>query len=344
MKKHLNSIVRKSPNENKLNNKLTLTQNERNLPLPLSFFKEFKASITEQDIAFYPNLTKFTKKLANYIGVKPSNIMLTPGSDAAIKILFEAYNVEGRNIVTTDYHFPMYSVYASIHQTEVKTVKYQNDKINIKQVIEAVDENTEFIILANPNSPLGDHTKITDIIKLLKTGIPVIIDEAYIELTKKDSVVTLISEYSNLIVLRTFSKGFGAAGMRVGYIVSGNHNMKTISKLKFMYEIAGIAAKYCEFILDNIKNYESYLRTTLKGKQDLYRSLSKPSSNVVTQDTDSSWFFIRGKKNNNNLHKLFEEQKISIRTIVLPDGNEWFKLNYDLAIESTNLKTLLINA
>ena len=344
MKKHLNTVVRKSSKENKSNNKLTLTQNERNLPLPSSFFKEFKDSIVEQDITFYPNLTKLTNKLAKYLDIKPSNIMFTPGSDIGIKLLFEAFDVRGNNVVTTNYHFPMYSVYANLTQCYLKLVEYKSNRMSINDILSAIDDDTKFVLLANPNSPIGDYMKVTDIIKLLKTGIPVIIDEAYIELTDKESVVTLIEDFKNLIVLRTFSKGFGAAGLRVGYIVSNIANMKIINKLRFMYEISGISAKYCEFVLDNIKNYESYLRSTMKGKKDMFKSLSKPSSNVITTGTDSSWFFIRGKKNNDNLHNIFEEQRVSIRTTVLPDGIEWFKLNYDLAIESTNLKTLLINA
>lgn len=345
MKQHLKKVFRKIGKESKLDKNLVLTQNERNLPLPASFFSNFKKSITEKDISFYPNLTSLTKKIAEYINVTPDNILLTPGSEVGIKTLFEVFDLKDKNIVTTDYCFPMYDVYAEIHQTELRKAKYKGMKIDINSIWAQVDNNTAFIILANPNSPLGDYTKRDDIIKLLELGIPVIIDEAYIEFSYHNSVVDLINEYSNLIVLRTFSKAFGAAGLRAGYIVSNIDYMKIIRKLRFMYEISGIAAKYCEFVLDNVKNYETYITKTLENKEDLYEALDKGNNSHKLINTESSWFFIRGKKNNDKLEKIFKDNKVTLRTLRLPTDNEiWYKFNYDLAIESTNLKSLLQNA
>ena len=342
MKEHLHHITRKDNSEDKESYKVVLTQNERNLPLPNSLLTKFKQSITDRDIAFYPNLTPLKQKIAEYNKIDQNQILLTPGSDIGIKLLFELFDVKNKNIITSEFCFPMYQVYADLTQTELKRVPYMGMSTDVDSIIEAIDQDTVFILLANPNSPIGDYIIQSDIEKLLDTGIPVIVDEAYIELTNKDSIIGKISKYSNLIVLRTFSKAYGAAGLRVGYIASSPEIMKVLNNLRLMYEISSLSAKYVEFILDNIKHYESYIRNTLEYKEELYENLKKTQNKILVHNTDSSWFWIRGKKENKAIDKILKEEKISVRKMILPvDNQEWIKFNYDLMLESTKIRKLL---
>jgi glycine/serine hydroxymethyltransferase len=109
-----------------------------------------------------------------------------------------------------------------------------------------------------------------------------------------------------------------------------------------MFEISSLSAKYVEFILDNIKHYESYIRNTLEYKEELYENLKKTQNKIVVYNTDSSWFWIRGRKNNKAIDKILESEKISVRRMTLPvDNQEWIKFNYDLMLESTKIKKLL---
>ena len=342
MKNHLQKVIRKDNTENKKEFKIVLTQNERNLPLPQSLLTEFKESITDRDIAFYPDLSPLKQKIAHYSRVETDKIFITPGSDIGIRLLFELFDVKGKNVITSEFCFPMYQVYADINQAELKRVKYSGMNTNVDGIIEAIDEDTQFILLANPNSPIGDYIIKEDIVKLLETGITVVVDEAYIELTNYSSIIESIYTYPNLVVLRTFSKAFGAAGLRVGYIVTSETIMNSLSKLRFMYELSSLSAKYIEFILDNIKHYESYIRNTFEYKDELYENLKKTQNKILVHNTDSSWFWIRGRKDNKAIDKILSDEKISVRKMVLPiDNKEWVKFNYDLKLESTKIRKLL---
>ena len=167
MKKHLTKIVRKNKLENKDLYKVVLSQNERNLNLPDSLFNNFISSIKQKDIFFYPNIKNLRSKLAKYLGVKGYNLLFTPGSDLGIKTIFESFDLKGKNIITSNYCFPMYNVYAELYECKIKKVRYTDKGLNFRWILDKIDEDTQFIILANPNSPLGDYYTFDQIKTLL---------------------------------------------------------------------------------------------------------------------------------------------------------------------------------
>jgi len=340
MKKHLKNIVRKSNLLDKTAYKYVLDQNERNFLMHKGKWQDFINSLRQEDFFFYPNSKKFVRKLAKHIRVREYNIMLTPGSDTAIKTIFEAFELKGKNIVTTNYCFPMYDVYADLYEANLVKARYKRERFKIRNLIEKINEDTEFIIIANPNSPLGDLYTFDEIKMLLDTGKYVVIDEAYIELTEAESVTTLIDEYQNLIVTRTFSKGLGAAGCRLGYIVSCRENMEILSKFRMMYEVNSIGLLYGEYILDNYPEYLRYLQTTIKQKKLLVSQLQNMHYNIV--DTDCTWFFIEKTE---RLEQIFRDHWVSYRTLTLPGrrSSEWIKFNYDLALRNTYFINDLLN-
>jgi len=334
VKKHLEKVIRKFNIEDKKSFNYVLTQNERNIPIPKNLFEGFKDSIEFTDISFYPNLETLKHKIKKY--VSHEHVFLTPGSDVGIKTIFELFDFTDGEVLTTNYCFPMYQVYADIYQATLVKVPYKNFKFNIKELINKINNKTKLIIIANPNSPIGDTYTLEEIKLLLDQGIPTVIDEAYIELSLAESSVELINKYDNLFVTRTFSKGLGAAGCRVGYICSNKHNIQLLNKLRLMYEVSGISARYCEFILDNFILYKQYLNDMLIEKTKFIQELST-LSNFRIFDTDSSWFFLL---KNENSDKFIRQNNISMRSLVLDfmNGTEWYKFNYDLKIKQNKIK------
>ena len=326
VKKHLKEVVRKYNTEDKESFDYVLTQNERNLPLPENLYNKFISNISFRDISFYPNLDPLKTKIKEY--VKCNNIFLVPGSDVGIKTIFEMLDLKGKEVLTTNYFFPMYKVYSEIYQAKIVTANYSTFNFNIYELFEKINKDTQLIIIANPNSPIGDTYTLDQIRTILDKGITTVIDEAYIELSDAKSAVELIEEYDNLYVTRTFSKGFGAAGCRVGYICSNEQNIGMLDKLRLMFEVSGIAAKYCSFILDNIEYYQKYLKDLLSEKKKFIRKLEM-KHNFRIFDTKSSWFFLQ---KNRETEKFIEENNINLRETKLDflDNSIWFKFNYDL--------------
>ena len=274
MKNHLHKVKRKFDYTNKNDYDFILNQSERSQSIPHSYYTKFLRSLKQEDFAYYPNTKNFKEKICEFYNVKPENLFLSDGSDVGIKSIFETFTTCG-NIVTSEPSFPMYGVYASLYNCSYKGIHYDLDtrQLSIENMLSFVDNNTQLIILANPNSPIGDYKTIDEIKPLLDTGIPILIDEAYIEFSGKESMIQYIDEYPNLIVTRTFSKGFGAAGCRVGMTFSNPHYIENISKFRQMYEISGVSLKYCEFLLNNHHLVDTYIQEVVEEKKKVVSML-----------------------------------------------------------------------
>lgn len=334
--KHLESVVR-IQNKSRLHNRsIDLTRNEKITDYPVDFFKNFLFSLTADDFKYYPTVDTLYYKLSKHLNVKRENLLITPGSDTAIKTIFEAIDLNGNEVLTTNFYFPMYDVYSSLENAKLIRASYLSNRFNITDLLEYITDKTKLIVIANPNSPLGDYHSIEEFKPILDTGIPVLIDEAYIELTNKKSFVSEIENYPNLMITRTFSKGLGAAGCRVGYIVSNSENMELLNKYRFMYEINAVAVKYTEALLDQYELVQDHIEKTLNGKSELVDLLK--SKNIDVVDTDSSWFFIKKEPNED----LLQRDGLKFRYLKLPDDKSiWVKFNYDRIIPNTNFYKML---
>lgn len=336
-KEHLHTVERRISLEDKSKYTYVLSQNERNYRLPKKLWNKFLKTVNQEDFFFYPDTRILKTKLANHHKISEKEIFITPGSDIGIKTVFEILNLTDKKVLTTSPCFPMYSVYSNLYNVSIEYVKYTSPVLNFSDIISSIDSNTGLVILANPNSPMGDYLTEEQIRQLLDTGVPLLLDEAYIELSYLQSYTPLCFEYTNLFILKTFSKGLGAAGCRVGYIISQKQNVDILNKHRFMYEISGMSLKYALFILDNFKYFKKTNLKLLKEKQKLVEYLS---FNYTIVDTKSSWFFIQTTP---KLKTLLDKHRVLYRELVIPGKNEnWIKFNYDLKIKKSKLEKELI--
>ena len=342
MKSYLKNISRYQNHIDRSKYEVFLKQNERNFELPEKLFDRFKFDLKQEDIFFYPDLSELYTNLAKFYGVNKNCLLVTPGSDYGIKTVFEAFDLnQNTNVLTTGQHFPMYQVYCDIFNTKLRTVPYRGMLLHTTDIVDSINKDTKIILLANPNSPIGDAYNHDGIKKLLDTGVHVVVDEAYIELSEVESCVSLIKEYKNLTVLRTFSKAFGAAGLRVGTLISHPENIdKFYSKLRLMYEINSIGVKYVNYMLSNLDYFLDYFAHTLSGKNQLVQIFTDKGYTI--EDSKCNWFFIQRIQNGKDFVKFFEDLKIDVKECKLPDRKfSWIKLNYDITLENYNIPELL---
>jgi histidinol-phosphate aminotransferase len=167
----------------------------------------------------YPDAaqTELRELLSKYTGMPCEQIVAGSGSDQLIEVLVKLFAAPGDEIINMTPTFAMYRFYSDLNGVKVVEVPRDADfHIDVAGVIKAVTPRTKLVFLANPNNPSGTITSHEDIIELAKTGLPLVVDEAYYEFTG-DTVIPLMKEFPNLLVLRTFSKWAGLAGLRVGY-------------------------------------------------------------------------------------------------------------------------------
>ena len=343
MKPHLWKVERRIDYTDKSEYDFILNQSERSQPIPHSYYTKFIRSLTHEDFAYYPNTKNFKEKICEFYNVKTENLFLSDGSDIGIKSIFETFTTCG-NIVTSEPSFPMYQVYSSLYDCSYKGIFYNVDtlELSIDKMLEFVDDDTNLIVLANPNSPIGDYKTIDKIKPLLDTGIPVLIDEAYIEFSDKESFIKYIDDYPNLIITRTFSKGFGAAGCRVGMTFAHKDTIEPISKFRQMYEITGVSLKYCEFLLNNHHLVDIYCREVVDEKKKVVSMLK----HYEVIDSNCNWIHFNNQDDNKRTKEILEKHKVLVKYCkVHPYGfrDNWCRMTIQPGLSEQEFFKELIN-
>jgi histidinol-phosphate aminotransferase len=171
------------------------------------------------DINIYPDSgqTELRKQLQEYTGVTVEHIVASAGSDQLIDLILRLFVEPGDEVINCIPTFAMFRFFIELCRgTPVEVPRDENFCVDVAAVKKAITKKTKLILLATPNNPTGTLMPEEDIVKVLDTGLQVVVDEAYYEFCGK-TVAPLVGQYKNLMVLRTFSKWAGLAGLRIGY-------------------------------------------------------------------------------------------------------------------------------
>lgn len=226
-------------------------------------------------LSCYPEYDKLIELLAEYTNSNPKNITLVNGADQAIDLLLRLFFNDKSKMVMPSPVFSMYDHVFSVLGSKVKHIPYkligENFEFPIEKTLKEL-MNSDGVVLCNPNNPLGSVIKMEYLIKIVKLTfkykIPCIVDEAYFEFYG-DTVVGLVKKYSNLIVIRTFSKIFGIAGLRLGYIVANKQVTEQLLKIRGPWDINHFAVKFGEMLLENKGIFLAKLKEIKKIRKDL---------------------------------------------------------------------------
>jgi len=216
----------------------------------------------ENGVNRYPDPQQKTVKsaLADLKKVNQNQILLGNGSDEVLDLLFRGFCEPNRdNIITLPPTYGMYSVLANLNAIENQEVLLStNFQPNVSLILEAVTENTKMIFLCSPNNPTGNSFSDDSVQVLLQkfNGL-VVLDEAYIDFSEKESWLRKINEYPNLVITQTLSKAYGMAGIRLGILYASAEIITVLNKIKPPYNINELTQQKALIrILDknNIKN------------------------------------------------------------------------------------------
>ncbi len=263
-----------------------LDQNENPDGLPKWVYDEMIERLSPEYLSMYPEEIEFTEKYANVLGIKSENITLTDGSVVAMGYVIKVFGEPGKNILCVTPTFGMYKVYAELSGLSAKYVSYEDDfSFDINKLISQIDDTTSLVSLVNPNMPVGNAYKKEDIMKVIekasKHNAMVIVDEAY-HYFYEESCIDLIEKYENVIVLRTFSKMFSVAGLRMGAIISSAQNIQYIKNYKPHYTVNCVALLVGDIIVENYDRVLDELKDTFKkGKDYLLLELDKEQYQYV---------------------------------------------------------------
>ena len=295
---------------------LRLDMNENPEGLPEEFVNKVKEELTPEFFATYPEPEKFLNILADYLGVKRENLCVTNGSDMAIRYLFEVFGRPGSSIVTVSPTFEMYRVNSWIFGLNHKPVMYNPDfTLDFDKVLEAITEEVSIVSVLNPNNPIG--TGYTDeqldaiTNKAKEVGALVIVDEAYHYFYDK-TFLNKIFEHDNVVLIRTFSKLFSVAAVRLGFIVGPAELVKYVWNVRPTFDTNSVALNFGEKLLTEPGLCEKLVAIEKEGREYLLESLKEHGYEVFAQN--GNYAFIKTKTPVPQVKERLEEKKILIKT------------------------------
>ena len=177
------------------------------------------------------------ESLSVYTGMDPKHLIAGAGADELIDLVFRLFISPGDRIVDCDPTFAMYSFLARVSDAEIAMVpRDELFDVDISAIQDSLDSRTKLIFITSPNNPTGNLTGESQVLELLKTGLIVVVDEAYFEFCGQ-TAAGLVPDHDNLVVLRTMSKWAGLAGLRFGYGIMSARVVQHLMDIKSPYNI-----------------------------------------------------------------------------------------------------------
>lgn len=326
--KKANEIIPYVPGEQpKEGEYIKLNTNENAYP-PSPKVKEALNNLDVSRLKLYPDSesTILRETMAKNLGVNKENIFVGNGSDEVLATAFQTFFMEKDNILMPDISYSFYPVYSDMYNVKAKIVPLKDDfTIDINDYI--VPNNG--IIIANPNAPTSISLSRDEIEVIVKnnTNNVVIIDEAYIDFGG-ETVVSLINQYNNLLVIRTLSKSYSLAGLRVGFAIGNKELINGMNKIKNSFNSYPIDFVAQTLAIEAIKDVEYFHKTRnmiIDTKQRIRKQLENIGFTVL--DSKANFLFIMHKdKKAEDIFNDLRKNKVLVRFFNKPKINNWLRV------------------
>ncbi len=264
-------------------------------------------------------------RLGNLRGVDAENIFIGNGSDEAIDLLFRIFCEPGRDeCIICPPTYGMYQVSAEINDTRIKFVRLTREfQLDVVNILEAISPSTKLIFICSPNNPTGNLMKRQDILKIVESfdGI-VVVDEAYIDFASDSSLVNEIRSFPNLVVLQTFSKAWGMAGLRVGMAFAGEQVIQLMNRVKPPYNVSGIAQQAVLDAFDQNLQIQKWVSLLLTERERVRESLENMAIVETVFPSDANFLLIKAA-DSGDIYRYLINEKIIVRdrsSVILCEG------------------------
>jgi len=268
-------------------------------------------------ISAYPQYEELAARLAKYCNCEPEEILLTNGADQAIQILLRFFLKKGGKVVLPAPTFIVYPLTLGTIGVKSKICLYKDENSRFtfpfNEVMSSINKNISGILLCNPNNPLGAPIPKEQILAILKKAkpfrIPIIIDEAYYEFSG-DTSAELLKLYKNLVIVRSFSKAFSMAGLRLGYILANKETTHKLHGDRLPFAVNHFAVHTGNILLERNSHFKDRIKESLEIKKDLIVFLR--SGGIQCYDTSAN-FIVFKTRNNKKLIQKLKRAKILVK-------------------------------
>ncbi|WP_117169362.1 histidinol-phosphate transaminase [Paraliobacillus sediminis] len=268
---------------------------------PFGYSEKVKEAIPSlaTDFEIYPDgyTTELRKVLATNLQVDKDQLVFGCGSDEVVDIICRTYLEEGSNTIIANPTFPQYKHNALIQGATVKEIPLLNGYHDLQGMLDAIDNQTKIVWLCTPNNPTGcliNEESLTLFMDECPSDVLVVVDEAYYEYVTTENApdsIKALDKYSNLIVLRTFSKAYGLAGLRIGYGVANEKITTLLNITRGPFNTTSVAQGAAIVALEDTDFLSYSLKETAKNKQTFMNFLDELE--LEYYDSETNFVFVK---------------------------------------------------
>ena len=306
---------------------IKLASNETSIgPSPLAV-EAIKKEI--ENINLYPESSSrlLREKIAQKLNLNKETIIVGNGADNIISLVGMAFINEGDEVITGEITFPAYETITKIIGGKAIPVKFKDYTYNLEDIVHQINERTKLIFICNPNNPTGtivNKEAVDKFMRQIPEDIVIVFDEAYYDYVEDKNYpdsLSYVLEGKNIIILRTFSKIAGIAGVRIGYGIAKPELIGYLRQVASPFPVNRLAQVAAAASLDDEEHRRKVLRSNQEGKRYLYRELKK--LDLFYLPTEANFIFIDLKTNAN---VIFE--KLLKKGVIIRPGKTWGCSNF----------------
>lgn len=324
---------------------LKLSSNENRLgPSPLAV-KAAAESLAEVHIYPDGSCRRLRNALAEKHGMSPGNFVVGNGSDEIMTLIAATYIGEGDNAITAESTFSEYTFATILYAGEIRKTPMKEGTFDPDGILKLIDSRTKVIYFCNPNNPTGtyvSHEKLDSMLSRIPEDVLFVLDEAYADYSDADDFPdwkALLAKYANLMILRTFSKIYGMAAMRVGYAIAREEVIDQILVTKQPFNVNTPAQRAAEAALYDRAFYEKSREMNGEGKKYLYGELDKMG--LKYYPTQANFICIHVKRDSKELFRTMMEKGITIRPLASFGLSEWIRITIGMEEDNKFLIRIL---
>lgn len=297
--------------QNKREGYLRLDLNENPEGLPQSFIDEVLSGVTQEMVSQYPETLGFTEFLAAKLGTDIEHISLVNGSSEGIRNIIEAFTAPGGKIVGVTPSYAMFEVYSKMYGRIFVPVPYSPDMtIAVEDVVSALDDQTQLLIIVNPNNPMGNAWTNEEVERLIEAAhareATVLIDEAYHYFCPTTSIDYALT-HDHVFVTRTFSKLFSLAGARLGYVAGWPEGVELVQKLNTPHNVNMFALRFARAIMEKPGMLEDMISKQREGKELLVKELENKGYEFLS--SEGNFMFIKPFRDASEIVRRMKDER-----------------------------------
>ncbi|HEV2495386.1 MAG TPA: histidinol-phosphate transaminase [Terriglobia bacterium] len=293
--------------------KLRLDFNENTVGCAPAVIRALRRVVTADALSRYPEYEEGRATLADYFGVSQDEMLMTNGVDDAIKLICDTFVEPGDRLVIPAPTFPIYQFFQDVAGGKTVLVRYDEDlRLPVERVVEAINRRTRWVALANPNNPTGTMIPKNDLAVILRAAprTIVLVDEAYFDFSQA-TVLSWIRKYPNLLVSRTFSKAFGLAALRIGFLFGNTALVGMMRRVHAVFAVNAVAMAAALEAINNVDYVERYAKMIRAQREVLTKRLD--ALGIVYAPSAANFVFLRVGARAPEIARRFREQDVLVR-------------------------------